>query len=99
MGDGRRGGRPSGGMLLGNPPPEPIPVIKGRAGDDWWDPAWDADWWGPRWETVTAGLSDLVVKPRTPEAGPSSAAAPSAAGAPATRGEDTGVPGDETGGA
>jgi sortase (surface protein transpeptidase) len=57
-------------MLLGDPPPEPIPVIKGRAGDDWWDPAWDADWWGPRWDTVTPGLSDLVVKPRTPEAGP-----------------------------
>jgi sortase (surface protein transpeptidase) len=65
-------------MLLGDPPPEPIPVIKGRAGDDWWDPAWDADWWGPRWDTVTPGLSDLVVKPRTPEAGPPPSAPPAA---------------------
>lgn len=65
-------------MLLGDPPPGPIPVIKGRAGDDWWDPAWDADWWGPRWDTVTPGLSDLVVKPRTPEAGPPASAPPAA---------------------
>jgi sortase (surface protein transpeptidase) len=65
-------------MLLGDPPPEPIPVIKGRAGDDWWDPAWDADWWGPRWDTVTPGLSDLVVKSRTPEAGPPPSAPPAA---------------------
>jgi sortase (surface protein transpeptidase) len=83
MGDGRRGGRPSGGMLLGDPPTEPIPVIKGRPGDDWWDPAWDADWWGPRWDTVTPGLSDLVVKPRTPDAGPSASAPPAAPASPA----------------
>ena len=51
-------------------------------GDDWWDPAWDADWWGPRWDTVTAGLSDLVVKPRTPDAGPPASAPPAALLAP-----------------
>jgi sortase (surface protein transpeptidase) len=84
MGDGRRGGRPSGGMLLGDPPTERIPVIKGRPGDDWWDPAWDADWWGPRWDTVTPGLSDLVVKPRTPEAGPPASTPPAAMPAPET---------------
>jgi sortase (surface protein transpeptidase) len=82
MGDGRRGGRTSGGMLLGDPPAGRVPVIKGRPGDDWWDPAWDADWWGPRWDTVTAGLSDLVVKPRTPEAGPPAGAPPAALLAP-----------------
>jgi sortase (surface protein transpeptidase) len=81
MGDDGRGGRPARGKLLGDPPTEPIAVIKSQPGGDWWDPAWDADWWGPRWQTVTAGLSELIVKPRTPEAGPPSAAAPLAAGA------------------
>ena len=92
MGDGRRGGRPSGGMLLGDPPTEPISVIKGRPGDDWWDPAWDADWWGPRWDTVTPGLSDLVVKPRAPEAGPPPSPSPIPLPAPETARSASGRP-------
>ena len=78
MGGNGRGGRPAGRMLVGDPPTEPVPGIKPRSGDDWWDPAWDADWWGPHW----VGLSDLIVKPRSPESGPpaSAPAVPAAVG-------------------
>jgi sortase (surface protein transpeptidase) len=71
MGSNGRGGGPARGMLVSDPPTEPIPAIKNRPDDDWWDPAWDADWWEPRWDTVTAGLSDLVVRPRAPQPEPS----------------------------
>ncbi len=86
MGGDGRAGRPVGGMLLSGPPTEPIPVIKSRPDDDWWDPAWDADWWGPRWDTVTDGLSALVVRPRTPESGPPASSPPAARPAPETAG-------------
>ena len=98
MGGDGRGGSPAGGMLLGDPPTEPMPVVKGRPDADWWDPAWDADWWGPRWDTVTDGLSALVVRPRTPESGPPPGSPPAAWPAPETagscrcaRGEDAAV--------